>query len=182
MASQLRVDKILPVDGAPTGGGGGIIQVVSAINTSATVSIDVAAETYHNYDDASLKVTITPKFSTSNILIFGTIHVSANTNAYATYVRLNKDGSVLSGARGDAEGNRTRALSVAPVSSLDYPCMHCISYLDSAGDTSSRYYNYAFAHGASSGRTMKINAGYNVSNSFNYSVTASTITAMEVSA
>ena len=29
MSSQLRVDKILPVDGAPTGGGGGIIQVVS---------------------------------------------------------------------------------------------------------------------------------------------------------
>ena len=182
MTSKLRVDSILPVDGAPTGGGGGIIQVVSAINTSATVSITVDGETYHNYDDSSLKVTITPKFATSKILIFGTIHVSANTNAYATYVRLNKDGSVLSGARGDAEGNRTRALSVIPVSSLDYPCMHSISYLDSAGDTSSRYYNYAFAHGASSGRTMKINAGYNVSNSFNYSVTASTITAMEVSA
>ena len=30
MSSQLRVDKILPVDGAPTGGGGGIIQVVQA--------------------------------------------------------------------------------------------------------------------------------------------------------
>ena len=180
MASQLRVDKILPVDGAPTGGGGGIIQVVSAINTSATVSITVDGETYHNYDD--LKVTITPKFSTSKILIFGTIHVSAHTNAYATYVRLNKDGSVLSGARGDAEGNRTRTLSVVPITSIDHPCMHSISYLDSAGDTSSRYYNYAFAHGASSGRTMKINAGYNVSNSFNYSVTASTITAMEVSA
>ena len=27
MSSQLRVDKILPVDGAPTGGGGGIIQM-----------------------------------------------------------------------------------------------------------------------------------------------------------
>ena len=27
MTSQLRVDKIVPVDGAPTGGGGGIIQV-----------------------------------------------------------------------------------------------------------------------------------------------------------
>ena len=27
MSSQLRVDKILPVDGAPTGGGGGIVQV-----------------------------------------------------------------------------------------------------------------------------------------------------------
>ena len=31
MASKLRVDSILPVDGAPTGGGGGIIQVVQVI-------------------------------------------------------------------------------------------------------------------------------------------------------
>ena len=31
MSSQLRVDKILPVDGAPTDGGGGIIQVVQTI-------------------------------------------------------------------------------------------------------------------------------------------------------
>ena len=29
MASKLRVDSILPVDGAPTNGGGGIIQIVS---------------------------------------------------------------------------------------------------------------------------------------------------------
>ena len=182
MASELRVDKIVPTTGVPTGGGGGIIQVVSAINTSATVSIFVASETYHNYDDANLKVTITPKFATSKILIFGTIHVSANTNAYATYVRLNKDGSVISGARGDAEGNRTRALSVVPITSNDHPCLHSISYLDDAGDTNSRYYNYAFAHGAGGGRSMKINAGYNVSNSFLYSVSASTLTAMEVSA
>ena len=182
MASKLRVDSILPVDGAPTGGGGGIIQVVSAINTANDVSITVAGDTYHNYDDSSLKVTITPKFATSKILIFGTIHVSAHTNAYATYVRLNKDGSVLSGARGDAEGNRTRTLSVVPITSIDHPCMHSISYLDSAGDTSSRYYNYAFAHGAGSDRTMKVNAAYNVSNSFLYSVSASTLTAMEVSA
>ena len=100
----------------------------------------------------------------------------------ATYVLLNKDGSVLSGARGDAEGNRTRALSVVPIVSNSHPCLHSISYLDSAGNTSSRYYNYAFAHGASSSRGMKINAGYDVSNAFGYSVSASTLTAMEVSA
>ena len=181
MASELRVDRIVPVDGVPTGGGGGIIQVVSVTKTD-NVSIFVASETYHNYDDSNLKVTITPKFATSKILIFGTIHVSANTNAYATYVRLNKDGSVLSGARGDAEGNRTRTLSVAPITSNDHPCLHSISYLDDAGNTNSRYYNYAFAHGASGTRNMKINAGYNVSNSFLYSVSASTLTAMEVSA
>ena len=27
MASELRVDRIVPVDGVPSGGGGGIIQV-----------------------------------------------------------------------------------------------------------------------------------------------------------
>ena len=27
MASELRVDKIVPTDGVPTGGGGGIIQI-----------------------------------------------------------------------------------------------------------------------------------------------------------
>ena len=36
MASQLRVDKIVPVDGVPTGGGGGIIQVV---HSTATVGV-----------------------------------------------------------------------------------------------------------------------------------------------
>ena len=33
MASQLRVDKIVPVDGVPSGGGGGIVQVISTIKT-----------------------------------------------------------------------------------------------------------------------------------------------------
>ena len=34
MASELRVDKIVPVDGVPTGGGGGVIQVVFGSTTS----------------------------------------------------------------------------------------------------------------------------------------------------
>ena len=28
MSSELRVDRIIPVNGVPTGGGGGVIQVV----------------------------------------------------------------------------------------------------------------------------------------------------------
>jgi len=64
MASQLRVDKILPVDGAPTGGGGGIIQVVqtdlaATFSTTSTSFVDVT----------DFNVTITPKFSTSKILV-----------------------------------------------------------------------------------------------------------------
>ena len=64
MASKLRVDSILPVDGAPTGGGGGIIQVKSATITN---TFDNDQETFA--DVTGVTVTITPKFSTSKMLI-----------------------------------------------------------------------------------------------------------------
>jgi hypothetical protein len=63
MASQLRVDKILPVDGAPSGGGGGIIQIVSATSSS------MATSTSTTFTTTGLEATITPKFATSKILI-----------------------------------------------------------------------------------------------------------------
>ena len=63
MSSQLRVDKILPVDGAPTNGGGGIIQVKSVVKT------DLFNTNSSSFTDITgLSVSITPKFSTSKIL------------------------------------------------------------------------------------------------------------------
>ena len=64
MSSELRVDKIIPVDGVPTGGGGGITQVNQVIKTdvfttSSTSFIDIPG----------LSVTLTPKFSTSKIFV-----------------------------------------------------------------------------------------------------------------
>ena len=68
MASQLRVDKIVPVDGAPSGGGGGIIQVV---HSSATTEVSQAnsGTTQTTLTDTGLSATITPKFSTSKVLV-----------------------------------------------------------------------------------------------------------------
>ena len=63
MTSQLRVDKIVPVDGAPTGGGGGIVQVQMGVTTAQ------ATTTSGNFDATNLSASITPKFSTSKILI-----------------------------------------------------------------------------------------------------------------
>ena len=76
MSSQLRVDKILPVDGAPTDGGGGIIQVVQAtkndeFSTASTSLTDVTGMT----------CTITPKFNTSKILFNFSFNL-ASTRAY----------------------------------------------------------------------------------------------------
>ncbi len=70
MSSELRVDKIVPTDGVPTGGGGGIIQVKSTSFTgdwsgsSGGSTFDIIT---------NLNTTITPKFNTSLILIMITI-------------------------------------------------------------------------------------------------------------
>ena len=68
MASQLRVDKIVPVDGAPSGGGGGIIQVVHS-SATAEASQTNSATTQTTLTDTGLSATITPKFSTSKVLV-----------------------------------------------------------------------------------------------------------------
>ena len=70
MASELRVDKIVPIDGVPTGGGGGIIQVVS--NMQALGQINSPNNT--NEFDTGLNCTITPTRSDSKILIMTCQH------------------------------------------------------------------------------------------------------------
>ena len=85
MSSELRVDKIIPTGGVPTGGGGGIIQVVSAykgdfFSTSSTTFVDITG----------LSATITPKFSTSKILVqccMGAAGVRQNNNDHGNAIR-----------------------------------------------------------------------------------------------
>ena len=64
MASKLRVDSILPVDGAPTGGGGGIIQVVQTVKRDRS-TIQSTTLT----DISGMSVTITPTSTSSKVLI-----------------------------------------------------------------------------------------------------------------
>ena len=64
MSSELRVDKIVPVDGVPAGGGGGIVQVVFfSLATGSTVTVNSSS-----FVDI-LTASITPKFNTSKILV-----------------------------------------------------------------------------------------------------------------
>ena len=59
MASKLRVNQIEPVNGIPTGGGGGIIQVVQGTSTTGK-TIDSTS-----YMATNLYATITPTSSSS---------------------------------------------------------------------------------------------------------------------
>ena len=74
MSSELRVDKIIPTSGVPTGGGGGVIQVVSF-----TTQTQVTANAGTTIVDTGVTATITPKFATSKILIL-TYHATTFSN------------------------------------------------------------------------------------------------------
>ena len=70
MSSELRVDRIIPVDGAPTGGGGSIIQMKQARKTDTQSTTSAT-----RVDISGLSVTITPKFSTSKLWITGMVAI-----------------------------------------------------------------------------------------------------------
>ena len=69
MASELRVDKIVPTDGAPTGGGGGIVQVKQFTLTNSANGGFFIQTSSSTWTASPLLLAITPKFSTSKILI-----------------------------------------------------------------------------------------------------------------
>jgi len=63
MSSQLRVDSIVPVNGVPTGGGGGIIQIVQNTNSSSVIT------STSTWIDTTLSATITPTSANSKIFV-----------------------------------------------------------------------------------------------------------------
>tara|TARA_B100001989_G_scaffold85038_1_gene59049 strand:+ start:731 stop:1231 length:501 start_codon:yes stop_codon:yes gene_type:complete len=67
MSSELRVDKIIPTSGVPSGGGGGVIQMVFG-STTSEVTVTSGANT-----DTGITATITPKFSTSKIMVITSV-------------------------------------------------------------------------------------------------------------
>ena len=79
MSSELRVDKIIPTGGIPTGGGGGIIQIKHALKTDAFSTSSTSF-----VDITGLSVTLTPKFSTSKFLVTYHVTVGHNTQTQNT--------------------------------------------------------------------------------------------------
>ena len=88
VTGNIITNKILPTTGAPSGGGGGIIQVIGPESYSGTNAVNIN----HNsggavgptYLGAQFDVVITPKFASSKILIIGLISSVGNANGNAT--------------------------------------------------------------------------------------------------
>ena len=138
MSSELRVDKIVPVDGVPTGGGGGIIQI-----------IEVGHSTEHSISAVSpqqiFSGSITPKFSTSKIKLDLNIFVT-HENYYSGYIGIFK-GSSSTAIQWDGANNHNNSTLLIREGSFedqssDFHChAHHFSFLDTAGTTSAITYN-----------------------------------------
>ena len=175
MASQLRVDKIVPVDGVPTGGGGGIIQVKSVVKT------DLFNTNSSSFTDITgLSVSITPKFSTSKILFqfhLGSFQNQNNTSR--AFVRMMRDSTAI--CVGDAATGHECTAAVCSRANDDNHTQFPVSmqFLDSPSTTSAVTYKLQASCG-NDGGTLYLNSPGTVdAQSGN---TASTITVMEISA
>ena len=159
MASKLRVDSILPVDGAPTNGGGGIIQVIQTIKkdqfeTSQSVGSGYAVIT-------GLSATITPKFSTSKIMVEAHIY-NSNNNA-VNFFRVLRGSTFIEQPSGTSSGGANYNAHGFSYFDHQYQDTCVIKILDSPATTSATTYKIQTA---CTSNVVTINQFFNTSNYF----------------
>ena len=180
MSSELRVDKIVPTDGVPTGGGGGIVQVKSATITN---TFDNDQETFA--DVTGVTVTITPKFNTSKMLVMynGCAGMeSTNRMGHVRIVRLIggvTNTTIYVGDQGHSNKARASSTFASPYNYM----MQQFSgtFMDSPATTNAVTYKMQIAAG-DVGYKVNIGRDDGNSNEFSRARVPTTITVMEVSA
>tara|TARA_R100000773_G_scaffold11061_4_gene10216 strand:+ start:838 stop:1410 length:573 start_codon:yes stop_codon:yes gene_type:complete len=147
--SQLKVNSIIPVAGVPTGGGGGIIQVLTNTTRNSTGSVSLSSvRTYYDVPDQN--VTITPTSSTSKILISfqQSGEFSSSAHSYNFALERSISGGATTTIQGDVgsdtskSANFTQALYTYHADDNDttFEIAHCSNYLDSPATTSAVTY------------------------------------------
>ena len=181
MSSELRVDKIVPTSGVPTGGGGGITQVVFAENNN------VQSFSFNNsvFDPQTVcSATITPKLNTSKILVHCSagVFVDGHNNAAYEFSLHLKRGSTLIG--GNTQSSHFRGTNVLFSATNSIECAHTgtFFFMDSPATTSAVTYNLCLQGGESATYGVCRSKGsggtkYNFQNS-----SGTNITLMEISA
>ena len=164
MASELRVDKIIPTTGVPTGGAGGVIQVVGTQNTT---QVSTTTTLLNNPVDSGMSVTITPKFATSKILIMVNASMRGDGNNAYVNAMIKRNGTLINYSNCPDDGMLDYAINFTAGNSS-------WNFFDSPNSTSALTYGFFFSRYGGSG------TAYFNNNSNHYS--CSTMTAMELSA
>ena len=177
MSSQLRVDKILPVDGAPTSGGGGIVQVVQNFKTdTSSSSVQGGLLTDH-----VLTQSITPKFSTSKVLVEFHVMCSSSSTMNRLGAVITRGGSPV-GVADNTGDNKTVFTVCIVANSVNEPYTLSGKFLDSPATTSAVTYGIKIRTGTSSTITIQFNRQGTESNNIYVMRGTSSITLSEISA
>ncbi len=163
MSSELRVDKIIPTAGVPTGGAGGVIQVVGTMNTTQVSSTTTALG---NPTNSGMSVTITPKFATSKILIMINASMRGDGSAHVNAM-IKRNGTLIDYSPCVDDGMLDYSINFVSSNSS-------WNFFDSPNSTSALTYGFFFSRYGGSGTAYFNNNGSHYS--------CSTMTAMELSA
>ena len=175
--STLKVNKIIPTAGVPTGGGGGIIQVKQTTKTD-TASTNSATET------DLMTVNITPTTNSSKILIFIDLKIGASSKSPDPQFFLYRGSQKV--YHGDAAGNRLTGFfggdEYDSYNNAEW-LQKCVqaNYLDSPGVDTQVTYTIKWRV-VDTNHTLYLNRTGQDNNSAAYHRSASSITVMEVSA
>ena len=154
---------------------GGVIQMINVTKT------DVFTTTSTSFADVTgLTATITPKFSTSKILVMVSFCMSANSGAGYPFARVLRGSTAI--YVGDAASNRTPALSNAVGYNSDNAYIVPISaqFIDSPATTSATTYKVQALQTA--GNTTRIGATGDDTDNSTRIRTASSIVLLEIAA
>ena len=185
MSSELRVDKIVPVDGVPTDGGGGIVQMKQAFKTD-TQSHNNATRV----DISGLSITITPKFSTSKLWITGMVAIGHAPDTCCN-IFINANGSLIGGsntANGGAQSSQPQDVHTGVGynygdDSLAYRVIPVpVNFLYSPNSTSAQTIKLQMSQTDTTAHNMHINRSETDSNASWVNRQTSALTVYEVSA
>ena len=170
MASELRVDKIVPTDGVPSDGGGGIIQILQGKTNNR---VETSSQ---SFVATNLSATITPKFNTSKIFIMisGDCNTNADDNAiFMTIYRKIGSGSFQDLGFAHSNGEYYGFAMAKSYAGRLHSCVS-INYLDSPATTSSVEYKVYVRKSATGSGNVEFPVNNGAQEAF--------ITLMEVSA
>jgi hypothetical protein len=158
--------------------GGGILQVVPITKTDAfSASVATATSTAIT----GLSATITPSSSSSKVLVTVSAMVDTLTSGEGVGLILQRGGSALTGATGDAVGSRTRVTAVGTrAAASTHGQTIPITFLDSPATTSATTYSVNIFNTNSTTNTILCNRGATDTNTNLFMRGISTITLMEV--
>ena len=187
MASELRVDKIIPTTGVPTGGGGGIVQVATTGDAARTAIGTVSIPGSNQWTDSAITCTITPKSTSNKILVSGFLTGEGNAVDHLFFWRVNRSisGGSATPIQGATAGSRKSVFGpflegAASDNSSTLTSCAFSNYLDAPATVSAVTYTFQMVYNGAA--TFYVNRTVTNADNYAHERGLSYITCMEVSA